>query len=51
MTCPGRTFGFSSDYNQVTIFYREGESHALAKNDKETISFEILKSIGKRLEI
>ena len=43
--------GFSSDYNQVTIFYREGESHALAKNDKETISFEILKSIGKRLEI
>lgn len=41
--------GFSSDYNEVNVFFRDGAEHAVPKIEKDEVALKILEIIGGRL--
>ncbi len=43
--------GFSSDYNEANLYFRDGTEVFIPKDEKDAVAFRILESVSKRLAL
>jgi phosphopantothenoylcysteine decarboxylase/phosphopantothenate--cysteine ligase len=43
--------GFSSDYNEANLYFRDGTEVSIPKDEKDAVAFRILECVSKRFAL